>query len=81
METWVLPERKKGRLAHGEWETWREKSGIGERSARDYMRLATQIGSAADLGVSIRETLKSPPPPKGKPVKDDGGMTPLDCRK
>ena len=52
---------KKRRLSHGKWDSWREESGIEERSAQDYMRLATQIRSAADLKQSIRETLKSLP--------------------
>ena len=58
-----LLERKK-RLPHGEWLPWLRSVEIPERSARDYMRLATQIGSAADLGPSIRATLRALPKPE-----------------
>ena len=72
---------KKKRLSHGKWLDWLEESGIEKRPAQDYMRLATQIRSASYLKPSIRETLKSLPPPKGRPIKDDGGMTPLELQK
>lgn len=60
---------KKKRLPHGGWLPWLESAGIGERSAQDYMRLATKIRSAADLGPSIRETLRALPKPSPTPAK------------
>lgn len=59
----LLIERK-GRTEHGDWLPYLEKVGLTGRSASDYMRLG-KIGSAADLGPSIRSTLLqvAPPPP------------------
>ena len=60
---------KKKRLPHGGWLPYLASAGIGERSAQDYMRLATQIRSAADLGPSIRETLRALPKPSPTPAE------------
>ena len=50
---------KKGRLAHGEWGVWLSTlPHVSPTSATNYMRLAREIGSAADLKSSIRETLE-----------------------
>ena len=64
---------KKRRLTHGAWLPWLDSCGrVSSSSAADYMRLARQISSAANLGPSIRATLRalpSPPtPPKSKPA-------------
>ena len=66
LTAWQLGGRlreKKKRLSHGAWLPWLKAAGIGERSARDYLRLAREIGSAADLRASVRETLASLPAP------------------
>ena len=65
---------KKNRLAHGEWLPWLYAlPHVSPTSATTYMRLARQIGSAADLGPSIRATLELLPAlaaakPKSVPV-------------
>ena len=48
---------RKGTIAHGEWAAYVAGLDVSERSARDYMRMGREIGSAADLGPSIRATL------------------------
>ena len=61
-------ERKKVKLkkAKVDWASYLERMGIGQRSASDYMRLASNFSSAANLGASIRESLDMIPN-KGKP--------------
>ena len=57
---WRLGQRltlRRERTKHGAWEPYLRKVGITERSARVYMTMARQIGSAADLAPSIRATL------------------------
>ena len=54
-------QEKKLRLNHGEWRPYLEQIGLGERTASSYIRLARQIGSASDLGSSIRATLAALP--------------------
>ena len=50
---------KKKRLAHGEWGKWLSAlPHVSPTSATNYMRIGRQIGSAADLKSSIRETLE-----------------------
>ena len=48
---------RRARTPHGEWGAYLGTVGITERSARVYMTMGRQIGSAADLGPSIRATL------------------------
>ena len=41
----------KAQLSHGEWLPWlREKVGISERSAQDFMRLAREYSKSAEIG-------------------------------
>ncbi len=59
---WKLGKRLNERKAltpHGDWLPYLKDVGIPERSARDYMKIGSQIGSVADLGESIRETLEA----------------------
>ena len=55
---------KKSRLPHGAWLPWLAAlPHVSSTSATTYMRLARQIDSAADLGLSIRATLRALPEP------------------
>ena len=55
---------KKRRLEHGEWLPWLASlPHVSATSATNYMRIANQIDSAADLGLSIRATLRALPEP------------------
>ena len=57
---WNLGKRltlRQTRTKHGAWGAYLRRVGISERSARIYLTMARQIGSAADLGPSIRATL------------------------
>ena len=63
---------KKNRLAHGEWLPWLYAlPHVSPTSATTYMRLARQIGSAADLGPSIRATLELLPAPAAAKPKSE----------
>ena len=75
---WQLGQKlnqRKALTAHGEWEPYLEGMSIGRRNASNYMRIASEIGSASDLGPSIRATLKQirqqkepPHPVTGQPL-------------
>ena len=53
-----LLNEKQDRLEHGDWSPWLATTSISPRTATNYKRLADQIGSAADLKSSIRQTLR-----------------------
>ena len=55
---------KKKRMVHGEWGAWLSTlPHVSPTSATNFMRLAREIGSAADLKSSIRATLRALPEP------------------
>ena len=65
---------KKRRLPHGHFTDWSQafaaRTGVSGRSLRDYMKLARNFGSAANLHPSIRKSLRSIPSEPSEPRRE-----------